>query len=260
MPSGTPYALLQASVNGGAVQTGIVTVYPGDSVVFSGLDAGLVGARSKKFELYEYPDGLAQPSGWSTDGLKYYYAGGSSAPPLVIPADLNIAIGKYLPRLLIDGGVAPEGRAEADYRDESLVLVFPSPDGIEDTAYLEGAQFDADRPNAVAAFKANWRRLRPGTWGDFLGDAAVTITVAQGTRRAIKAATLTTARIVTLGTSGALKGHSLELCVPTQGFNLGFTNGGGGGGTDTITASSAFVRLLYVFDGTNWDLKHRWEN
>jgi hypothetical protein len=86
-----------------------------------------------------------------------------------------------------------------------------------------------------------------------LTDASPTILVTAGKRRVMPAATLSTNRTVTLGTTGAVTGDEIEIIRQDVTANtLAVVNGGAGAGTiATLPASkTGFVRAY--FDGTNW--------
>lgn len=148
---------VQAQINGGAQQTGAVTVAAGDVVQLSLVSAA--GAGALLWEIYSHPTdeagagyGLSLPSGWTdgADGHSYFYEG-TTPPTITIPSAPYW--GKVLARC------TPGGNALA--ADESLVLTMLSPLGLEDVAPLETTQADAYR-TWMKAFQNDLRIL--GTW------------------------------------------------------------------------------------------------
>lgn len=133
---------VQAQINGGAQQTGAVTVAAADVVQFSLVSAAGVG--SLLWEIYSHPTdeagagfGLSLPSGWTVgaDGHSYFYVG-TTPPTVTIPA------APYWGKILVR--CTPGGDALA--ADDSLVLTMLSPTlGLEDIAPLEESQADAYR-------------------------------------------------------------------------------------------------------------------
>lgn len=138
-------AILQASVNGGAPQRGVVLVAHGDVVVFSPQNPA--GVSRAEYRLREYPEGFECPAGWTElPGGRGYYVitkNGAPAPPVTMPAGHDLW-GKYFPTLEVNdrkrnGVVVPE------LFDDATVLKIPSASGIEDSGFLEEAQFDPVR-------------------------------------------------------------------------------------------------------------------
>lgn len=145
---------VQAQINGGAQQTGAVTVAAGDVVQLSLVSAAGVGALL--WEIYSHPTdeagagyGLSLPSGWTdgADGHSYFYEG-TTPPTITIPS------APYWGKVLVR--CTPGGNALA--ADESLVLTMLSPLGLEDVAPLETIQADAYR-TWMKAFQNDLRLL-----------------------------------------------------------------------------------------------------
>jgi hypothetical protein len=90
--------------------------------------------------------------------------------------------------------------------------------------------------------------------GADLTDAAATILITQGSWRTLPAATLTTARALTLGTTGAYLGcpmiHITRLDATANVYTI--TNGGAGGGNPAVFPVSKTGSADFYFDGTNW--------
>lgn len=89
--------------------------------------------------------------------------------------------------------------------------------------------------------------------GSDLTDASVTITVGQKFWRVLPAATLTANRTITLGTTNARAGHTLELTrLDSTAFTLAIVNGGPLAGTlVTLPASERWWAKFY-FNGADW--------
>ncbi len=135
-----PYALLKASVNGGAASTGGLTGTSGQTVQLSADATATLGARSYVYRIYAYPVGYPQPSGWSTDSDgTYYYAG--AAPPVFNLPTLPLW-GKLMTSLLIndgDPGIGPN--FEENMIDKATAVQTLSSKGLEDVAFDEEDQF-----------------------------------------------------------------------------------------------------------------------
>ncbi len=97
--------------------------------------------------------------------------------------------------------------------------------------------------------------------GANLTDAAATIQWSDGLRRVLPAATLSAARILTLGVAAGADGR-----LPVRGVRIEITrldvtantyaiaNGGAGAGTLKTMAVSVLGYAMAEFDGTNWEL------
>jgi hypothetical protein len=91
--------------------------------------------------------------------------------------------------------------------------------------------------------------------GADLTDAAQTILVTQGKWRVLPAATLSAARVVTVGTTGAVNGDIIRITRRDQTANaLTITNGGVGAGSPAILPASKQGFVDVIFDGTDWSL------
>jgi hypothetical protein len=89
--------------------------------------------------------------------------------------------------------------------------------------------------------------------GADLTDASATILVTQGSWRTLPAATLTTARALTLGTTGAVLGDMLHITRLDATANVyTITNGGAGVGNPAVFPVSKTGSADFYFDGTNW--------
>lgn len=92
--------------------------------------------------------------------------------------------------------------------------------------------------------------------GADLTDASPTITLSQGTWRVLPAATLSTGRTVTLGTSGASAGDQITITrLDVTANTYAVVNGGGGAGTLVTFPVSKIGFARCQYDGTNWALR-----
>lgn len=151
---------VRAQLNGGAQQTGAVTVADGDVVQLS--LASAAGLGPLLWEIYSHPTdeagagyALPLPSGWTDgpDGHSYFYEG-TTPPTFTIPS------APYWGKILVR--CTPGGDALA--ADTSLVLTMLSPLGLEDVAPLETIQADAYR-TWMRAFQNDLRLLGAGSAG-----------------------------------------------------------------------------------------------
>jgi hypothetical protein len=162
--STAPYALVRASIAGGAPQTGGITATGGQTCQFSADPAGLAGAYQYLWELLDYPPGYATPAGWTleSDGRLTSTA---QTPP-VITLDANAARwGKYIPRLTLNGGgpaitkqmsIAQIDAILALTDDETTAVKVLSPNGQHDIGVGEKGQFGGRR-GWVADLKTTMR-------------------------------------------------------------------------------------------------------
>jgi hypothetical protein len=121
-----------------------VTIDYDDVLVFSIND--VAGVDSALFRIYEFPDGFAEPSGWSTsseDGA-YYYLSKNGAPPPAVAAPPSPLWGDFLCDVKVNQGKR-QGVNVSDLYDNSLGLTLPSPNGVPDFPYQEDKQFNAQR-------------------------------------------------------------------------------------------------------------------
>lgn len=131
-----PYALLRASLNGGAVQTGGITGSVGASVQLSADPAGLSGATNVRFEIYDYPAGFGTPSGWSSDANSIYYVG--TTPPAFTLAPW----GKFMLRLKLNMGISTVASIpSSQLTDEKTGVRCYSPNGVRGPAAGETNQW-----------------------------------------------------------------------------------------------------------------------
>lgn len=157
----------------------------------------------------------------------------------------------------------------------SVVESFESTQADRGPPFSGKYRFHIDKPGMFrwvpgdSSTDDDWTTLEPsggtdGAWllvgtkdkGADLTDASVTITVGQGAWRRLPAATLSSNRTVTLGTTNAREGYVLELTrLDVGAYTLAVVNGGSGAGTLlTMPVSSRYWARFY-FDGTDWLLR-----
>lgn len=147
----TPAATeLQIVVNGGAPQTGAVTVAFEDEILLK--LASSAGVKSVKYQIWEYPEGFDCPAGWQEDASGKYFAlvaNGGDAPAFDLPASDPNLWGNYMFSATVNNRLR-NGRIDNDLHDESTCCEIPSATGVKDVAYLETNQFDPKRQWAGA--------------------------------------------------------------------------------------------------------------
>lgn len=114
----------------------------------------------------------------------------------------------------------------------------------------------ADGVNVIApsgGASGRWKRARFDDRGADLADADATILVSGGRTRVVPPATLTAARALTLGTTGAVAGDEiLVVRNDSEAFVLTLANGGSGGGNVAVMPSGQRAWCAARFDGTDW--------
>ncbi len=159
MPS-TPYARLQVAVNGGGVQTGGITAPASATIQLSAESTVGWGSNPAspvaRWEISSYPSGFGQPAGWSTDPVSgaYYYL--SNSPPPSFALGGSSLWGKYMLRLLVDGGLKAGVLNLGDMEDTSTAISVVSTSGLKDLGYRETNQFSATK-KWTADHQANLR-------------------------------------------------------------------------------------------------------
>jgi hypothetical protein len=160
-----PYALVRASIAGGAVQTGGIVATGGETCQLSADPAGLAGATQYRWEILDKPEAFTVPAGWSTDANGIFYSTIQTPPVFTLLNNANW--GKYIFRLTLNGGgpaltprtTIAERTAIAALVDAATAVSVPSIDGIKDLAYYEGSQFGGLK-GWVKDLKANLRLLQ----------------------------------------------------------------------------------------------------
>ena len=133
-----PYATLRVSLNGGAPQTGGVTALQADTVQLSADPAGLAGATSVRFEIYDYPPSFGAPSGWSTDSDGIYYYQGTTPPSFACGT-----WGKFMLRLKLNNGLSEVASIPASQLvTEATAINILSPSGLYAWSSGETDQFE----------------------------------------------------------------------------------------------------------------------
>jgi hypothetical protein len=153
-----PYALLRASINSGAVQTGGLVVAGSATVQLSADPAGAADVSRYRYEIYDYPIGFAQPTGWSTDSNGvYFYAGGSTPPVFTVLSAATF--GKYMLRLTIGDHAAPLTIEQLELLvDEKTSVEVVAISGLHDTGLGETMQWGGLK-QWLYHIKLNWRIL-----------------------------------------------------------------------------------------------------
>lgn len=145
---------LQVTVDGGAQQTGAVTVAAGDVIVASLADPS--GVKRAVYKIWEYPDGFTVPAGWTEESSGKYSVttlNGAAAPSFT----LGSVWGKYFLSVEVNGRTR-DGAVADDLYDESTFLNLPSTSGLKDTGFGETNQADSQRQWS-GEMKANWRTI-----------------------------------------------------------------------------------------------------
>lgn len=171
-----PYAKILISVNGGALQSGPVTVSNLDVIRLSG--ESQVGWQKALWEIFAYPPSYPTPAGWTLDDdHALLYSTAATPPAITLPA--TPLWGKWIARLRVNEA-SDTANDEIDQhpsfqglRDESGGWEIISPSGLlRDTAVQEQAQFGGAK-SYVADIQSNWRGLETAiTGGDISGVAS----------------------------------------------------------------------------------------
>jgi hypothetical protein len=249
---------LRVSVNAGAPQEGQadgVTIDYDDALVFSIND--VAGVDSALFRIYEFPDGFAEPSGWSTsseDGA-YYYLSKNGAPPPTVAAPPSPLWGDFLCDVKVNQGKR-QGVNVSDLYDNSLGLTLPSPNGVPDFPYQEDKQFNTQR-SWVSKLKNLARTVSAGVsgalpniatdrvYGNATGGSSPpvstpiqNITATQGT---------TTAKIAPWATMALLRADVAAMPAGFVARSAGHTTAGDGGHGEWLCETGA--PGTYTHDG-----------
>ncbi|MEJ7728229.1 MAG: hypothetical protein WKG00_03355 [Polyangiaceae bacterium] len=151
------YAKLQVRVNGGAPQSGGITVDFEDEIQLTAESKVGWGSPPARWEIYDYPPGMSGASfgGWTHDAeADVYYWVGNGDPPLLAWPDSVFQWGKMMFRLIILGGLG-EG-----YVDEATAVQVLSPSGLEDVAHRRPGSSPHARPCAGEVGAARHGRRR----------------------------------------------------------------------------------------------------
>lgn len=139
----TPYARLLVAVDGGFGEAGGTVCALGHSIQLSAENSTGWGSNTAspvaRWEISSFPQGFDAPAGWSTDVATGAYYVLSNSPPPSFDVDIW---GKYMLRLLVDGGVK-NGLSSADMEDTGSGISVLSPSGLRDLGVLESKQWGA---------------------------------------------------------------------------------------------------------------------
>jgi hypothetical protein len=266
MPT-TPYAKVLSRINGGGLVSGPQVVAAGDVVqLVAESTVGWEGSPAPKWEIFDYPIGMAQPSGWSTDSTGVYFFAGTVPTTFTVPAEW----GKILPRLTVDGG---SNATLVDEVTTSFTQLSPVL-GLHDLAFNETIQFGTRR-QWVEDQKKNLRLLDAGGGG---GNFTI-VPVADGD----PPSTMDTGKIYRVDTSGAPVAPLTMPPSPSSGKSLIVKDGRGAaagnnipvvanagqdiedpnapgtyagvGGTVNVTVNGAAPEWFWSEDDAQWMLK-----
>lgn len=143
--SQAPFALLRASINGGAAVSGGLTVPASATVQLSADPSGVSGVTAYLYEIYGYPVGFTAPAGWSTDSSGVYFYSAGATPPIFTLSAIT-GWGKWMLRLTVNNGISPNPVAKppTDLVDEMTALDMLSGHGLHDIGVNESTQWSAD--------------------------------------------------------------------------------------------------------------------
>ena len=164
MPAVPPYATVKASINGGALTSGGITVASGDTVQLSG--ESTAQWTSQRWELYAFPEGMSAPAGWSTDANGKFYSTAVTPPVFSIPS--TTYWGKIAVRLTVNDGLFA-GVVNAQMKDESTAFSQRSPGlGLRDIFEGETNQFATSHAielqrtlRQLEYYQDDYHRIRP---------------------------------------------------------------------------------------------------
>lgn len=155
----TPFAQVQVSVNGGAQQSGAITVAANQTIQLSGVNT--TGWQAQTWELYDAPPGFNPGGAWSLepDGITWQNT-------KLTPDSFSTGTvwGKWMVRLRVNGNPlsrnadgSPNAAFTQQLTDEATILRFPSAHGLQDTGFLETSQ--ASKKGFVGDVQGNWRAI-----------------------------------------------------------------------------------------------------
>ncbi len=102
----------------------------------------------------------------------------------------------------------------------------------------------------------NWLEVVEDDAGAALTNANATIQVGGNRWRTLPVSTLTDNRTLTLGTTNAQAGHTIDVTrLDAEAFTYAIANGGIGAGTLITFPVSTRYWAKFQFDGTNWKLR-----
>lgn len=153
-----PYALVKMTIDGGGPVSGGQIVSGGNVIQLFG--ESTAHWETSLWEIYEYPDGFALPSGWQDIEGIYRYEG-VVPPAFTIDAVANW--GKYFFRLTVNEGKADgvfhgPSDPEQPLVDNRSGLSVLSTNGFHDVGYGEATQFDVFR-QSIGELKITLRAI-----------------------------------------------------------------------------------------------------
>ena len=150
-------ANLRFRIDGGAIHTGTVSDTPGTlaGVTVALSASSYAGWRTAQWQIAEFPDGFACPSGWTTNTTGFYVynsdpVNGTTPPDFVLPStgDINAGQwGKFEFRLLVNG---------VTYSQKCGIEIL-SNNGVHDLAYGEEDEFGGAQRQWIEDQKTNLR-------------------------------------------------------------------------------------------------------
>jgi hypothetical protein len=138
-----PFALLRASINGGAPTSGGLTVPASATVQLSADPSGVSGVTAYRYEIYGYPVGFSLPSGWTADSAGVYFCTTPTPPPFTLPAITGF--GKWMLRLIVNFGISANPRVTPVEQliDEMTALDMLSSHGLHAIGVNETTQWSS---------------------------------------------------------------------------------------------------------------------
>lgn len=134
-----PSATFQVSVNGaGPVSGQGVDAPSGATLDFSGVS--MVGWLQARWEIYDYPEGWATPSGWTLDANGTIYSTDFTPTQITLPSNDELW-GVWMVRLLINEQVANSLEILEGLLDDSIAISLLSPSGLRSIGARETTQF-----------------------------------------------------------------------------------------------------------------------
>jgi len=109
--------------------------------------------------------------------------------------------------------------------------------------------------SATGGYTGRWFQVPGDNLGADLTDAAEDIAATGKLVRILAAGTLTSNRVKTLTTTGAVAGHVLTVvCRDVEAFTCAFVNGGPAAGTLVTKSAAEAWTFDFRFDGDDWSL------
>ncbi|HNX51566.1 MAG TPA: hypothetical protein PKL08_15460 [Thermoanaerobaculaceae bacterium] len=156
----TVSAQFYVSVNSGANQSGGVDVPSLASVKF--VPASIVGWLRARYEIYDYPEGWATPSGWTLDSNGTIYVNDVNAlgPPAITMPDNGALWGVWMVRCMVNEQLdTSEVVLDGLYYDSNALSLL-SPSGLRDCGARESQHFTTATTRTKAWLRSYQRNLR----------------------------------------------------------------------------------------------------